>query len=164
MSGQERLKDRLTNKFKDLLHSLVPSRSRSPSPNRSIRPTLDPQASSTPVGPDPTHGIPDTQPLNSPSLSNIYPSIVIDPAGDEAPGQMANLATTGFQGVKTTLRLVERATDVFPPLKSVVAGLLDVIDILEVRDFHLSFVIVKVLTIPRQPLRINKIAKIWSRS
>ena len=70
----------------------------------------------------------------------IYPSIVIDPAGDEAPGRMADLASAGFQGVKTTLRLVERATDVFPPLKSTVAGLLGVIDIVEVRDFQPSVV------------------------
>ena len=160
MPGQRRLKDRLKNKFNRLLHSLVPGRSRSPSP------TLDPQASSTSVGPDPTsiHGIPDTQPLNSPSLTNLYSSIVIGPAGNEAPGRMADLASAGFQGVKTTLRLVERTADVFPPLKSTVAGLLGVIDIVEVRDFQISVVIVMILTVPRQPLRTNKIAKIWSRS
>ena len=137
MPGQERLKDHFTNKFNHLLRSLVPRRSRSPSPNCPIEPTLDPQASSTLVGPDPTsiHGIPDTQPLNSPSMSNIYPSIVINPAGDEAPGRMAELSSAGFQGVKTTLQLIERATDVFPPLKSTVAGLLGVIDIVEVCDF-----------------------------
>jgi hypothetical protein len=166
MSGQERLKDRLSNKFNHLLHSLFPCRSRSPLPNRPIRRTLDPQASSTPVGPDPIsiHGIPDTQPLNSPSLSNIYPSIVIDPVGDEAPGRKADLASAGFQGLKTTLRLVERATDVFPPLKSTVSGLLGVIEIMEVRDFQLNVIIVMALTVPKQPLRTNKIAKIWSRS
>jgi hypothetical protein len=68
-------------------------------------------------------------------VSYIYPSIVIDPARDESLGQLADLASTGFQGLKTTLRLVERATDVFPPLKSTVAGLLGVIDIVEVCDF-----------------------------
>ena len=167
MSGQERLKDRLTNKFNHLLHSLVPSHRRLPSPNRPIRPTQDPQALSTSVSPDSTSicEIPDTQPLNSPSLSNVYPSIVIDSAGGEAPGRMADLASAGFQGVKTTLRLVERATDTFPPLKSTVAGLLGVIDIMEVRDFQLIIVIVMVLTVPpRQPLRTNTIAKIWSGS
>ena len=135
MPGQVRLKGRFKNKFNHFLHSLVPGRSRSPSP--STRLARDPQTSSTSVGPDTTsiHGILDTQPLNPPSLSNI--SIVIDPAGDEAPGRLADLASTGFQGVKTTLRLVERATDVFPPLKSTVAGLLGVIDILEVRDLQL---------------------------
>ena len=128
----ERLKDRLKNKFNRFLHSLVPARTGSRSPSPSIRSTRDPQASSTPVSPDP-----DTKPLNSPSLSNnIYTSIVIDPAGDEAPGRMAELASAGFQGVKTTLRLIERATDVFPPLKSTVAGLLGVIDIVEVCDFN----------------------------
>ena len=151
--------------FQHFLHSF-PGRSKSPSPNHPITPTLDPQAISTPVGPDPTsiHGIPDTQPLNSPSLLNIYPSIVIDPSGDESPGRMADLASAGFQGVKTILHLVERAADAFPPLKSTAAGLLGVIDILEVRDFQLSVVIVIVLTVPRQPLRTNEIAKIWSRS
>ena len=159
-AAQDRLKkNRLTNKFNRLLQSLVPGR-RPPSPPR------DPQASTTIVGPDPTsiHGIPDTQPLNPSSLSNIYPSIVIDPAGDEAPGRMANLASAGFEGVKTTLRLVERATDVFPPIKSTVGGLLGVIDLVEVCDFQLSVVFVMVLTVPRQPLRTNKIAKVWSRS
>ena len=129
MPGRERSKGRLTNKFKHLFHFLIPGRSKSPLPNRPITPTLDPQASSTPVGPDPTsiHEIPDTQPLNSPS-SNIYSSIVIQPAGDEYSRGKA----TVFQGVKTTLRLVERAADTFPPLKSTAAGLLGVIDIVEV--------------------------------
>jgi hypothetical protein len=126
MPGQ---KDRLKNKFNHFLHSLVPGRSRSPSP--SVRSTRDPQASSTLVGSD--LGI---QPLNPPSLSSIYPSIVIDPAGNEAPGRMAELASAGFQGVKTTLQLVKRASDVFPPLKSTVAGLLGVIDIVEVCHFN----------------------------
>ena len=137
MSGRERLRNRLTNKFNHLVHSLVPGRSRlpSPSPSLSPKPTEDSQASSTFVGPDPTSikGI-STQPRNSPSLSNIYPSIVIRPAVDETPGRLAELAS-GYQGVKTTLRLVERATDVFPLIKSTAAGLLNVIDIVEVRDF-----------------------------
>ena len=72
------------------------------------------------------HGNPDRQ-----------PSIV---AGDETPRPTADLASADFaelQGEKATLQLVERATDVFPPLKSTVAGLLGVIDIMEVRDFQL---------------------------
>ena len=167
MPGQGRLKNRLKNKFNHLLHSLVPGRSRSSSPNHPITPTVDTQASSsTPVGPDsiPVLGTPDTQPLNSPSLSNIYPSIVIDPAADEAPGRMADLVNVGFEGVKTTLRLVERVAGTFPPLKLAVSSLLGVIDIVEVRDFRLSIVMVMVLTVPRRPLRTNKIAEIWSRS
>ena len=163
MPGQERLKVRLTNKFNNFLHSLAPRRSRSSSP----RPTPDAQASSTPVGPTISSsipGIPDAQSLDSPSLTNIYPSIVIDPAGDEAPGRVADLASAAFQGVKTTLLLVERASDAFPPLKSTIAGLLGVINIVEVRDFQCSVIIVTVLTAYRQPLRTNEIAKIWSRS
>ena len=111
----------------------------------------------------PSMPLPDIQPLNFNS-SNFDASIVIDPAGDEAPGRMANLAIARFQGVKMTLRLVERATDVFPTLKSTVASLLSVIDIMEVRDFQLNVVIVMVLTVSRQPLRTNRIAEIWSRS
>ena len=110
---------------------MVPRRHRAPSPNRSI---LDPQASSTPLSSDP----PDTQPLasNSPS-SNIYSSIVIDPTRDEAPGRIINLASTGFQGVRMALGLIESTADVFPPLKSAVAGLLGVINIVEVRGFRI---------------------------
>jgi hypothetical protein len=92
----------------------------------------------------------------------MYPSIVIDPAGDETPGRMADLASAGFQGLKTTLRLVERVSDVFPPLKSAAAGLLGVIDIVGVReserDFQLG--VVMVLTVHRHPVRTNKITKI----
>ena len=138
MPDQERLKDRLKNKFKHFLHSVVPARSRSSSPNRPITPTLD-----HPIGTDPTsiHGIPDTQPLDSPSLSNIYPSIVINPGEDETPGRMADLFSTGFEGVKTTLRLVEKVASGFPPLKMAVSGLLGVIDIVEASDFRISAVI-----------------------
>ena len=160
-AGQERLKARM-NEFKHFFHSLVPGRGRSPSRNRAITPTL---VSSTPVGPDPNpiHG-PDTQPLNSPSL-NIYPSIV-EPVGDKTPDGKADLASTVFHGVKTTLQLAEKVADAFPPLKSTVSGLLGVIDIVEVCDFQfrLCCVCVMVLTVHRPSLKTNKIAKIWPRS
>ena len=159
MPGQGRVKNCLKNKFNHLLHSLAPGRSRSSSPNHPIASALDLQAPSTPVGPEST-----VPPLSSPSLSNIYSSIVIHPAEDEVPGRMANLASVGFEGVKTTLRLVERVASAFPPLKLAVSGLLGVIDIVEVCDFRLSIAMVMVLTVLRQPLRTNKIAKIWSRS
>ena len=99
---------------------------------------------------------------NSPSLSNIFPSIVITPTEDEAPG-MADLDSAGFQGVKTTLQLVESVASVFPPLKPTVSGLIGIIDIMEVRNFHLNIVIVIMLTVPRHPLIIKKTAMIWSR-
>ena len=73
---------------------------------------------------------------------------------------MTDLASNaGFQGVKTTLRLIVRATDVFP-LQTCF------IDIVEVRDFQLKCCdsVVMVLTVPKQPLRTYKIAKIWDRS
>lgn len=144
----DRMKDRLTNRFNRLLHNLVPDRSRSPSPGS----TLDLQTSSTPVGPDSADrtspGIPDIQSVNSPSSSNIYPSIVITPAADKkTPERMADLASAGLEDVKTTPRLVERATDILPPLKSSVAGLLGVIYIMEVRDFQLNVVMVMVMVL-----------------
>ena len=125
MPGQKRLKDGVKHFFR----SLVPGRSRtpSPSPNRPITPTLVSQATSTPVGPD-------SQPLKSPS-SNIYPSIVNKPEGDGAPEGKTDLASTIFEGVKTTLQLVEKVADAFPPLKTTVSGLLGVIDIVEVCHF-----------------------------
>jgi hypothetical protein len=161
----KRFKNRAAGGVKHFFRSLVPGRSnRLPSPNRPITPTLDSQASSTPVVPDTgaIHGIPDTQPLNSPS--NIYSSIVNKPEGDGAPEGKTDLASTIFQGAKATLQLVEKVADAFPPLKTTVSGLLGVIDIVEVRDFQLSVVIVMVLTVPRQSLRTNKIAKNWRRS
>ena len=166
MADRERLRDRLTNKFNHLLHSLVPRRSRSSSPNHPIGRTLDPQVSATPaqLAPDRPDPSVDDEIPNTPSLSNIYPSIVIDPTGDETPGRMADLASAVFQGAKTTLLLVERTAGGLPPLKSAVSGLLGVIDIVEVRYFQLSVVIVIVMTVPRQPLRTNEIAKIWNGS
>lgn len=39
-----------------------------------------------------------------------------------------------WTGLRATLRLVEKSSDVFPPLKSAVAGFLGVVDIFEVSD------------------------------
>ena len=72
------------------------------------------------------------------SLSNTYPSTVNFSSGIFISNRIDDLASNGFKGVKMTLRLVESATDVSPPLKSTVEGLLGVIDIMEVRDFQLS--------------------------
>lgn len=72
--------------------SLVPVRSRSPA-----QPTLDPP---------PSVFLLFMECYTQVTKLNI---IVIDPAGDEAPGRMADFASAGFQGVKTTLRLIERA-------------------------------------------------------
>ena len=89
-------------------------------PSPPIRDGLASESSITPVSPD-----------NSPSLSNIYPLASIG----YGSGLMAYSASAGFEGVKTTLRLIENATDVSPPLKLTVTGLLTLIHIMEVRDF-----------------------------
>lgn len=40
-----------------------------------------------------------------------------------------------YEGIKTTLRLIKQSTDIFPMVKSPVAGLLEIIDIVEVGSF-----------------------------
>ncbi|KAF8803111.1 WD40 repeat-like protein [Phlegmacium glaucopus] len=67
--------------------------------------------------------------------SDVYAKIVDSSVSSEDSRRpVANAASAGLEGLKTTLRLIERATDVFTPLKSVVGGLLGVIDIMENRQ------------------------------
>jgi hypothetical protein len=68
--------------------------------------------------------------------SDSYLTIMAGPSEGVPRGLMLDAVNTGFEGLKTTLRFVERAADVFPPLKSSVAGLLGLIDIVEVRNCH----------------------------
>ena len=130
MTGQERLKNRLTNKSKSSPSLSYPdiqlpdSNYNLPPPPSSRRQTPDTQL----INRSPSYGRSNFK-FNSPSLSNRHLSRVIYPAG-------ADLVSSGFQDVKTTLRRVESATDVFPLLRSTVVGLLGVIDIVEVRDFN----------------------------
>ena len=130
MTGQERLKNRLTNKSKSSPSLSYPdiqlpdSNYNLPPPPSSRSQTPDTQL----INRSPSYGRSNFN-FNSPSLSNRHPSGVIYPAG-------ADLASSGFQDVKATLRRVESATDVFPLIKSTVVGLLGVIDIVEVRDFN----------------------------
>jgi hypothetical protein len=53
-------------------------------------------------------------------------------AGVSQGNSISNIAAVGFEGCKTVLRLIERGTDIFPPLKSTAACLLGLIDIVEV--------------------------------
>ena len=110
MSGRDRLKNKF--KFKHLLHSLVPSRIRSPSISPS--PARDPQASESSTDSDNSnsiHEIPDTQPSIVQKGELLAMTIggtkekegVID--RDEAPRRMLDLATAGFQDVKTAQQL-----------------------------------------------------------
>ena len=111
MSGQDRLKKKF--KFKHLLHSLVPSRIRSPSILPS--PARDPQASESSTDSDNSnsiHEIPDTQPSIVQKGELLAMTIggtkekeegVIDRV--EAPRRMLDLATAGFQDVKTAQQL-----------------------------------------------------------
>lgn len=46
----------------------------------------------------------------------------------------STIMAVGFNGFKTVLRLIERGTDIFPPLKSTAACLLGLIDLVEVRE------------------------------
>ena len=78
-----------------------------PHPLPRLGPLEIPKPCPHPFIPDPIsiHRIPDTQWLNPPSLSNIYPSIL---SGDEIFGRMADLGSAEFQGLKTTLWLVSK--------------------------------------------------------
>ena len=73
--------------------------------------------------------------LDAADSSSLYSSIVVATAGGKSSGQSDSLVSTGFQGLKTMLKLIERAGDAFPPLKSTVGGLLGLIDLMEVRNF-----------------------------
>ena len=64
------------------------------------------------------------------------PAGVSPESGTPDPNSLSNMAAVGFNGFKTVLRLIERGTDVFPPLKSTAACLLGLIDLVEVlREF-----------------------------
>jgi hypothetical protein len=68
--------------------------------------------------------------------SNAYATILEGPSKGQHLGRLEDVASAGFEGFKTTLRLVERSTDVFTPLKSAVAGFLGILEILEVLDIY----------------------------
>lgn len=94
----------------------------SPSP----LPTQAPVDQSRPLGSSLTRsGAPGT-PLQSPTSTPA----VIHQQTPKQPSQTSSGVV--WEGVKTTLRLVRDATDVFPPLKSTSAGLLAIIDLFEV--------------------------------
>ena len=86
-----------------------PSTSRAPSPT---------PASSPAAGPHP--------PIQDPF------QVIVNPSGDTSLNRTADSIGVAYQGVKAALRLVERASDVFPLLKSSVAGVLGIVDTIEV--------------------------------
>jgi hypothetical protein len=50
--------------------------------------------------------------------------------------EKAGIASTIWEGSKTTLRLVKESADAFPPLKSTAGGLLGLIDLFEVSSLN----------------------------
>ncbi|RXW14017.1 hypothetical protein EST38_g11837, partial [Candolleomyces aberdarensis] len=85
------------------------------------------------VGGDPSY-------LSSPTQSNI-PATAISHAANEpqeittpVEHQPAGLAGKIYEGIKTTLRKVVEVSDVFPPLKSIAAGLLVICDTIDAYD------------------------------
>ena len=54
-----------------------------------------------------------------------------DPSETEAPATSSGAANKIYEGVKTTLRKVVEVSDVFPPVKSVAAGLLVICDTID---------------------------------
>jgi hypothetical protein len=76
----------------------------------------------------------ENQPSSSPRLATMTAPIDTQAvsAGVSEGNEISNIATVGFEGCKTVLRLIERGAGVFPPLKSTAACLLGLIDIVEV--------------------------------
>ncbi|RXW14217.1 hypothetical protein EST38_g11638 [Candolleomyces aberdarensis] len=76
--------------------------------------------------------------LSSPTESNVPATEISLPENDaqdnnaQVERQPAGLASKIYEGVKTTLRKVVEVSDVFPPLKSVAAGLLVICDTIDV--------------------------------
>ena len=64
--------------------------------------------------------------------SDVYTTFLFDPSQEEPSRRIANAASVGFEGLKTTLRTIKETADVFPPLKSAVGGLLALIEMVEV--------------------------------
>ena len=56
-----------------------------------------------------------------------------DPNAPRAPAASSGAAGKIYEGVKTTLRKIIEVSDVFPPVKSVAAGLLVICDTIDVR-------------------------------
>lgn len=124
--------------------------SRTPSP----QPPTQHQSSSgaTPSQPTPTHQPPPQpsvqiqqpallpQPLPSAGGSTLTANLLVassvQPANTESTLTLAakKAGADAWTGLKATLRLVEKSSDVFPPLKSAVAGFLGVVDIFEVSN------------------------------
>jgi hypothetical protein len=67
---------------------------------------------------------------SSSGLSLIQPPAAI--AQPQPEREKADMASTIWEGSKTTLRLVKESADAFPPLKSTVGGLLGLIELFEV--------------------------------
>jgi hypothetical protein len=110
-------------------------------------PSSDPRRAILPPQPEPGNtGVPNTESLAPPSdsesafamgipvptISVQPPSQVYEAISPSDVGDKANVASIGFQGLKTALTMVREAADA---LKSVAGGLLGLIDIVEVRDF-----------------------------
>jgi hypothetical protein len=144
MSSPSRTKPRFHDKLKSI-QKIIPDIFRSASPSIA-EPTDEGVAN---IGPD--SRISDTTPRftasgsssvggsvhlgRSPTPSippNVYATFLSDPSQEGPSGRMANAANVGFEGLKTTLRAIKEASDVFVPLKSAVGGLLALIDLVEV--------------------------------
>ena len=152
MPPKPSLKAKLESVFNP--NKLFPARSRSPHPPLNPGDAETPRAVARPAAassstridsviPTALHPISDLE-SNSNNPPAPEPSSVLADSSISAPevsnaNSFSNIAAVGFDGFKTVLRLIERGTDVFPPLKSTAACLLGLIDLVEVREPVMSF-------------------------
>lgn len=76
------------------------------------------------------------QPTPTPSLSATT-GVQLASTGSKISQAARQVGAHAWSGLKVALQLLETSSDVFPPLKSAVAGFLGVVDIFEVRYINL---------------------------
>jgi hypothetical protein len=152
MPPKPSLKAKLESVFNT--NKLFPARSRSPHPPSNPGDAETPRAAARPVASSSTridsvisttvHPISDLESSSNGTPASDPPSVPADasisgPEVSDETGSFSKIAAVSFDGFKTVLRLIERGTDVFPPLKSTAACLLGLIDLVEVRELLMLF-------------------------
>ena len=75
--------------------------------------------------------------LGSCSNLDLSPPPIIVPVNDEKTG---NIGETAIQVVKESLKIVARTSDIFPPLKTVATGLVEIFDRIDVSLLYSNFI------------------------
>lgn len=123
--------------------SRAPSRTSSPPPRATVQDPLPQLTLQSPPSPaqsqSPIHPAQPALGSNQPA-----PTTSLLAVNNDQPARASNLSLAAqklgkdaWAGLKLSLQLLEKSSDVFPPVKSAVAGFLGVVDIFEVRHSSL---------------------------